>query len=653
MTVTSGFFNSVNHDRKYNAEEISSIFDGIILDGVYQGFGEALKVSGTSTANQVKIGSGRAWFNHTWTLNDEALYLTIPSGNSTYPRIDAIVLEVNNDTSVRQNSIKCVTGTAASSPQRPTLTKTSTVHQYPLAYINRPKGTSNTISASDIENKIGSAECPIVTGVLEVLDDDRFIAQTIANLTDDFNKWFEGIKGMLDEDAATSLANRILELQKYVDTKISAVYSMFESFAIGNNLGSSITQDQLNAIKNGTFSGKFGDYWYINGNVYMIIGIDDFYDTSVNADTKGRHHLTILASLVSKLSETTNPTVTDTIMDSNVAVGSDRYSKIVSYQYHASKNVGYGGMMESILFPYEKLVEPHEKYINYIKQDIGDICLSYPLWTNDGFVNIKQIPVYYSYAPTEKIEKSTYAYPYTGYTTTSPFSAKNKNPKGLNKIFDIENSKLPFKNEDMFFNIQETINSLNGFWSLLSDKSLYSILYKRIQALSDKTLPENNKIFVYSASDLLYDFTRYAQCFDRYGNGNAPSYYGVFLDYGHIYTTKPSLYTPVKSPYNDKYLNYHISNNLIYNLEYDYSAGIDEKGVVPLTALYGFPMVTTSLIGSENSITVTHYDSNGAVLTSASRNPTDYAGKYPYSTAKTKIVNNSITFRPGSILICI
>ena len=34
MAVTSGFFNSVNHDRLYDAEQLSSIFDGIIIDGV-------------------------------------------------------------------------------------------------------------------------------------------------------------------------------------------------------------------------------------------------------------------------------------------------------------------------------------------------------------------------------------------------------------------------------------------------------------------------------------------------------------------------------------------------------------------------------------------------------------------------------------------
>lgn len=42
MAFTSGFFNSQNHDRTYNAEQMSAIFDGVITDGVYAGIGSQL-----------------------------------------------------------------------------------------------------------------------------------------------------------------------------------------------------------------------------------------------------------------------------------------------------------------------------------------------------------------------------------------------------------------------------------------------------------------------------------------------------------------------------------------------------------------------------------------------------------------------------------
>ena len=42
MAFTYGFFNSLNGDRKYTAEQLSSIFDGLITDGVFDSIGDIL-----------------------------------------------------------------------------------------------------------------------------------------------------------------------------------------------------------------------------------------------------------------------------------------------------------------------------------------------------------------------------------------------------------------------------------------------------------------------------------------------------------------------------------------------------------------------------------------------------------------------------------
>ena len=69
MAFTCGFFNSQNGDRKYNAEQMASIFDGLIKDGVYDTVGDIFAVT-PGTGMQVRVGSGRAWFAHTWNNND-------------------------------------------------------------------------------------------------------------------------------------------------------------------------------------------------------------------------------------------------------------------------------------------------------------------------------------------------------------------------------------------------------------------------------------------------------------------------------------------------------------------------------------------------------------------------------------------------------
>ncbi|RGC99864.1 hypothetical protein DW194_04505 [Subdoligranulum sp. AM16-9] len=243
MSVTYGFYNSINGDRKYNALEMSSIFDGIIVDGVYMSIGDALNVK-SSGGMGITVGTGRAWFNHTWTLNDSVMPLTIESSDVLLNRIDAVVLEVNNDSDVRKNTIKIVKGSPASKPVKPSLIESELVNQHPLAYITIGKGVPS-ISQSNIENAVGTSACPYVTGVLKGMDIDKLVAQwgaqwaewlssntdaweafmsdntnewksfmaknknewsdLINGNTSEFETWFEHMKDQLSEDAAGNL----------------------------------------------------------------------------------------------------------------------------------------------------------------------------------------------------------------------------------------------------------------------------------------------------------------------------------------------------------------------------------------------------------------------------------------------------------------
>lgn len=254
MSVTYGFYNSLNGDRKYNAEQISSIFDGLIVDGVFASIGTAfaVKAAGGLTIN---VGIGRAWFNHTWTLNDSILPLTAPESEVLLDRIDAVVLEVNGMESVRENSIKIITGTPSSAPVRPTLENEGNVHQYPLAYIYRKFG-STVITQADITNMVGTEATPFVISMLQTISLDELLGkwqdeldqfvmsqshyvdnwiasekgdfiswfdqmkadlkneqsildQWIATEQTDFLSWYNQMKGQLSDDAAGNLKNNI------------------------------------------------------------------------------------------------------------------------------------------------------------------------------------------------------------------------------------------------------------------------------------------------------------------------------------------------------------------------------------------------------------------------------------------------------------
>lgn len=216
MSVSSGFFNSLNGDRKYNAAQVSAIFDGLIIDGVFASIGTAfaVKAAGGLTVN---VGIGKAWFDHTWTVNDSILPMTAPEAEVLLDRIDAVVLEVNGMESVRNNTIKFVKGNPSSAPSRPTLTNEGNVHQYPLCYIYRKYGTA-VINQADITPMVGTESTPFVTGILQTisLDEllgkwqdelDRFtdarsqeVDDWIAQEESDFTAWFNKMKADLQQE---------------------------------------------------------------------------------------------------------------------------------------------------------------------------------------------------------------------------------------------------------------------------------------------------------------------------------------------------------------------------------------------------------------------------------------------------------------------
>ena len=223
MAFSCGFYNSLNSDRKYNTRQVSELFDGIIRDGVYASVGDKLAVK-QGTGMQITVGTGRAWFNHSWSLVDAEYPLTVDQADLILDRIDAVVLEVNESTEVRDNSIKMVKGAAASSPQKPTMTDTEFVHQYPLAYITVKKGVTE-ITTADIEINVGKDNCPYVTSILEAVSIEELYAQWEAQFKGweegqktQFEEWFEQIKGQLSEDAAGNL-------QIQVDAATSRTYT--------------------------------------------------------------------------------------------------------------------------------------------------------------------------------------------------------------------------------------------------------------------------------------------------------------------------------------------------------------------------------------------------------------------------------------------
>lgn len=177
-SLTCGFYNndpSYERPRRYDAVQMSKIFDGVINDGIFKTIGTCFVVKAGS-GNTVNVGVGKAWFDHTWTENDAILPVTCEDAELLLDRIDAVVIDIDASQAVADNVINVIKGKPASSPVRPTLIDENSRHQHALCYIYR-KAESTQITDADITNVVGTDETPFITGILETTSREDWFAQ--------------------------------------------------------------------------------------------------------------------------------------------------------------------------------------------------------------------------------------------------------------------------------------------------------------------------------------------------------------------------------------------------------------------------------------------------------------------------------------------
>ena len=335
MAFTCGFFNSENGDRKYNAEQMSAIFDGIIADGVFTTIGDHMAVS-AGTGMQVLVGTGKAWFDHTWNVNDAAYPLAIAASDVTLSRIDAIVLETNHSDSVRLNKLRVVQGTVASSPVKPTLTNSEKVHQHPLAWVTVAPGVTQ-IAASAIENAVGTSACPFVTGIIATTSIDDLFNQW----NGEFDEWFDNLKAQLSDNVVANLQRQIDANKTQIQTNWNNTLKSYTKQLLSLP-DDAIPDDAFMALVVGTDSRAYRVTVKYPNNTpaigFTISGLSAIPNASLvtnkNGIAMGKSPNTTVSITVEKkyediLAKTVSVTSTGTITDVTIILEYDRTNKTV------------------------------------------------------------------------------------------------------------------------------------------------------------------------------------------------------------------------------------------------------------------------------------------------------------------------------------
>lgn len=216
MSYTYGFFDAVdlgsgNYDRVYSSAEFSHYWALLVGDGVFGQPSTSLNVLATTpVAMSVKVSPGTGWIKgHYLTVPDNMdEVIAVPVANPTLPRIDSIIMALDNTDRMMKLYVR--SGTAAASPKAVTLQRDADVWELELAQITVAAGAGNITQQAIKDMRTDPNRCGIVTGLIDQFDVSGFLTAAQAS----FDEWFEDVKNQLGDDVAGNLLNLINGLQE-------------------------------------------------------------------------------------------------------------------------------------------------------------------------------------------------------------------------------------------------------------------------------------------------------------------------------------------------------------------------------------------------------------------------------------------------------
>lgn len=304
MAITYGFFNSLDGDRTYDADQMSEYFDGLVSNGVYESVGGGLQVLAVSEGMAVNVSTGRALINCKWLNNSAVLTLDITQAHAILNRWTAVIVRL--DIVNRLMTITTKDGTPATDPVRPSMQNDASMVEMCLAYVY-VAADSGSISQADITDMRGTNLCGWVTGLVEQVDTSQLFLQYQAayeNMLAQMESWKTQMQTAFDDWFATLTD----ELQ---------VNTFIQKFSKKVTIATGITNEVALDMVGYTYDGSDIVHVYVNG----LNDVDYTLDTSstiptvtVDATLKGTEiYIEVLKSKIGfqVLTDGTNSITTD------------------------------------------------------------------------------------------------------------------------------------------------------------------------------------------------------------------------------------------------------------------------------------------------------------------------------------------------------
>ena len=255
MAVISGWWPSVNGDRKYYIEQQAAVNAQIYSNGVLP-VGHQFQVLATEGLG-VKVTPGYAWLNGYWILNDADYAMTLDAPDGVMHRVDNIVLQWHRAN--RETTITVKKGVYSAEPVAPDLQRDADIFELCLAQIMVEAGATH-VTQADVTDTRPDADLCGLSAVYDPPESDAWFAQFNAGYQEwlqratgeytewfqgatngynewldaqqtDFYDWYHGLQDLLDEEVAVQLSNRIDDIASEVDGEVARIDRQYAELA--------------------------------------------------------------------------------------------------------------------------------------------------------------------------------------------------------------------------------------------------------------------------------------------------------------------------------------------------------------------------------------------------------------------------------------
>lgn len=255
--VNAGFFDAINEDRNYSAEDMNRPYRKLISNGVFATpNGEAsdeLQVFAANEGMNIIVSAGEAFIKDKWFENPSDLIITISQNSEVLPRKDSIIAQVDKTQAGRIGNIVYRQGIASSNPIHPDINTEENIFEIRLADI-LVSPSCVKITQDLITDCRGSEECPWITSLIKQVDTSTLYAQwqaaykkyyedqeaehdaffekskeSMQNFCEAeeqaFQTWFQNVQAQLSDDVAGHLLNLIngmdVDLKAHIAQKVT------------------------------------------------------------------------------------------------------------------------------------------------------------------------------------------------------------------------------------------------------------------------------------------------------------------------------------------------------------------------------------------------------------------------------------------------